>query len=58
MGEYVPALIPERLRNASTREPLKPLDIVQPEGVSFQFDGNGISWQNWSMRIGSTIAKA
>ncbi|MEY9776609.1 primary-amine oxidase [Arthrobacter sp. MW3 TE3886] len=52
MGEYVPALIPDRLRDASTREPLKPLDIVQPEGVSFQMDGNRISWQNWSMRIG------
>lgn len=52
MGEYVPALIPDRLRDASTREPLKPLDIVQPEGVSFQMDGNRISWQNWSMRVG------
>ncbi|AXJ09125.1 primary-amine oxidase [Arthrobacter sp. PM3] len=52
MGEYVPAMIPERIRNASTREELKPLQIVQPEGVSFNLDGNRLRWQNWSMRIG------
>lgn len=30
---------------------LKPLNIVQPEGPSFQVNGNEISWQKWNMRI-------
>jgi primary-amine oxidase len=52
MGEYVPRHIPERIRAASRRDPLKPLDIVQPEGPSFTLDGNLLTWQNWSLRIG------
>ena len=52
MGEYAPHLIPERIRNASRRAPLKPLDIVQAEGPSFSVDGNLIEWQNWSLRVG------
>ncbi len=52
MGEYVPRHIPERIRNASTRPPLKPLDIVQPEGPSFTLEGNKLEWQNWSLRVG------
>ncbi|OBB16602.1 tyramine oxidase [Mycolicibacterium setense] len=52
MGEYVPRHIPERIRAASHREPLKPLNITQPEGPSFTLDGNLLQWQNWSLRIG------
>ena len=52
MGEYVPKHIPERIRSASRREPLKPLHLTQPEGVSFTLDGNLLQWQNWSLRIG------
>ena len=52
MGEYVPAHIPERILGASTREPLKPLHITQPEGPSFTVDGNLVRWQNWSLRVG------
>jgi primary-amine oxidase len=52
MGEYVPHLVPERIRNASTRPALKPLDIVQPEGPGFTVDGNLVQWQNWSLRVG------
>ena len=52
MGEYVPHLVPERIRSASTRPPLKPLDIVQPEGTSVSVDGNLVQWQNWSLRVG------
>ena len=33
MGEYVPRHIPERIRSASRREPLKLLHLTQPEGV-------------------------
>lgn len=52
MGEYVPHHIPERIRAVSRREPLKPLDITQPEGPSFTLDGNLLQWQNWSLRVG------
>src|SRR3989442_1544334 len=34
------------------RKDLKPLDIVQPEGTSFQVTGNQVKWQKWSFRIG------
>ncbi len=52
MGEYVPRHIPERIRAASRREPLKPLHITQPDGPSFTLDGNLLRWQNWSLRVG------
>ncbi|GAB19497.1 putative copper-containing amine oxidase [Gordonia effusa NBRC 100432] len=52
MGEYVPRFIPERIRESSTREQLKPLDITQSNGPSFTLDGNRIEWQNWSLRVG------
>ncbi|MCU1405956.1 MAG: tyramine oxidase [Glaciihabitans sp.] len=34
------------------RTDLSPIRITQPEGVSFTLDGNVLSWQNWSVRIG------
>ncbi|CCQ15076.1 Amine oxidase (Copper-containing) [Rhodococcus sp. AW25M09] len=52
MGEYVPRHIPERIRAASSRPPLEPLEITQPTGPSFQIDGNKLTWQNWSLRVG------
>lgn len=52
MGEYLPSHIPERIREASTRESLTPLDITQPEGPSFTLTGNRLDWQNWSLRVG------
>lgn len=36
------------------RQDLKPLEIVQPEGPSFQVQGYEIRWQKWQMRIGFT----
>jgi primary-amine oxidase len=30
----------------------KPIVIQQPEGPSFSFDGDVISWEKWSLRIG------
>lgn len=52
MGEYVPAHIPQRIKDTQPREPLKPLDITQPEGPSFTLEGNLLTWQNWSLRVG------
>ena len=34
-----------------SRTDLKPLNVVQPEGVSFTVDGNHVTWQKWSMRV-------
>ena len=31
---------------------LKPLEIKQPEGVSFSIDGYKVSWERWNFRIG------
>src|SRR3954447_22266069 len=46
MGEYVPRLVP----GLRLREDIAPLEITQPEGVSFTLDGNALAWQRWSMR--------
>ena len=34
------------------RTDIKPLDITQPEGPSFQVDGDHVSWQKWDLRVG------
>jgi primary-amine oxidase len=35
------------------RTTLKPIEITQPEGISFTLtDGNRIDWQNWELRVG------
>lgn len=33
------------------RDDLKPLEITQPEGVSFTLAGHHLSWQRWRMRV-------
>jgi primary-amine oxidase len=37
---------------AQVRRDLKPLEIVQAEGPSFQVEGHEIRWQKWRLRIG------
>ena len=39
---------------AGTRPDLKPLEIRQPEGPSFELDGHELRWQKWRMRLGFT----
>lgn len=34
------------------REGLKPLHVVQPEGVSYRLEGRTLKWQNWSIHTG------
>jgi primary-amine oxidase len=52
--------VPQALHNYDTpslgapREGLKPLHIVQPEGVSFEIEGWNVRWQNWNFRVGFT----
>ena len=38
-------------RMPQMRDDLKPLEITQPEGPSFDVDGHVITWQNWQLRI-------
>lgn len=34
------------------RRDLLPIDIVQPEGVSFKLNGNQLSWHEWTLVVG------
>jgi primary-amine oxidase len=34
------------------RRPYKPINIVQPEGVSFKREGQRLTWDKWSVRVG------
>jgi len=47
MGEYEPDLVPGQ----NLRTDVKALEISQPDGPSFQVDGNVVRWQNWSFRL-------
>lgn len=38
--------------NGGFRTDLKPIEITQPQGVSFSMEGRTIKWQNWSVHIG------
>ncbi len=40
----------ERLK--SIRGDLKPIEITQPDGPSFEVEGNLVRWQKWSFRVG------
>jgi primary-amine oxidase len=44
-GNWARQYIPE------TRPDLRPLEVVQPAGASFEVDGHEIRWQNWRFRI-------
>jgi primary-amine oxidase len=39
-------------RRTSFYQDIKPLEIVQPEGPSFQVSGNAVNWWKWSFVIG------
>lgn len=41
-----------RAENRELRDDLKPYNVVQPEGPSWEVDGREISWQNWNLRVG------
>jgi primary-amine oxidase len=43
---------PEFVKNY--RQDIKSLEIIQPEGPSFEVNGHEIRWQKWQMRIGFT----
>ena len=39
---------------AGARTDLKPIEIRQPEGPSFDVDGHEVRWQKWRLRVGFT----
>lgn len=41
-----------RMAPGAFRRGIKPLDIAQPEGPSFEVDGYQVRWQNWNFVIG------
>ncbi|CAF1000630.1 unnamed protein product [Adineta steineri] len=42
-------------RMLNLRNDIQPLEIIQPDGPSFQINGNQVSWQKWSFVIGFTM---
>jgi primary-amine oxidase len=40
------------------RAPMKPLNVVQPEGPSFTLDGHHLRWDRWSLVIGYNAREA
>lgn len=53
--DFLPDLLAETERNGqpwTLRDDVKPLQVVQPEGVSFKMTGNHLEWQNWDLHIG------
>jgi primary-amine oxidase len=47
-GNYTPEAV------GALRTDLKPVEIIQREGTSFQVDGHEVRWQKWRFRIGYT----
>lgn len=51
-SEYHPDLFKEH------RTSTKPYHVVQPEGPSFQTQGNLLIWEKWRMRVGFNYVSA
>ncbi|KAF8150485.1 peroxisomal copper amine oxidase [Mycena galopus ATCC 62051] len=50
--DFLPDLMATTQKDFKLREDMKPLHIVQPEGVSFKLNGAELEWQNWKMHVG------
>jgi primary-amine oxidase len=44
--------LPHFISDGYKHDKLKPIEIVQPQGVSFQVNGNELSWAGYKMHIG------
>ena len=49
--DFLPDLLTEDPKH-KLRDDIKPLHIIQPEGVSFKMNGHELEWQKWKMHIG------
>jgi primary-amine oxidase len=49
---FLPDLIQETEKDYKPRSDIKPLHIIQPEGVSFTVNGHEVEWQKWKMHVG------
>ncbi|KAK2023683.1 copper amine oxidase [Colletotrichum zoysiae] len=47
--DYHPAAVE---RQGGYRRDLKPINITQPQGVSFKTSGREVEWQNWRFHVG------
>ncbi|KAG9245340.1 primary-amine oxidase [Calycina marina] len=46
-ADYIPELLAQPLRTD-----VKPLNVTQPEGPSYEVEGNLVRWQKWRFRVG------
>ncbi|CAL1702502.1 unnamed protein product [Somion occarium] len=50
--DYLPDMLQKNLGSKfKLRDDIKPLHVIQPEGVSFKVNGNELEWQKWKMHI-------
>ncbi|MEM9099742.1 MAG: primary-amine oxidase [Pseudomonadota bacterium] len=42
----------DRTFQTVTRQDLLPINVVQPEGVSFELEGHRLKWHDWELQIG------
>lgn len=52
--DFLPELQEQKGDGFKLRDDVKPLHVLQPEGVSFKMDGSVLTWQNWSMHVSFT----
>ncbi|KAK2760484.1 peroxisomal copper amine oxidase [Colletotrichum kahawae] len=50
LGEH--NYLPEFAKDTYDGSKLKPIDIIQPQGVSFRMQGNELSWAGYKMHVG------
>ena len=42
----------DRTYQTVTRQDLRPINVVQPDGVSFALEGHRLKWHDWELQIG------
>ncbi|MEM8645860.1 MAG: primary-amine oxidase [Pseudomonadota bacterium] len=45
-------------RTEGLRDDVKPLEITQPDGPSFEVDGYQVRWQNWHIHVGYDLRES